>query len=888
MDRVTADKFMLKRITQKYTDEEIDAFIAAKRHVTNNTGATKDSFGKNIGKDGFSPIYSRTLPIKSVPKGTLLFTYYAASVPPEDYSPEQKAKHSFSELIGSSVMPCTYNKDTDTFTVTYCKYNFMGNYYYPVPCAGFGILGYDTNTAVSCLTTRDAEVAYLKTGGSPDTAEVPTKMNMALATNFQWVDFDFKRVQRCDHIETTGKCDNGNNYDICLNPEFIRAKRLAGYQAIAFPDRICEISQGKQDGRDVFLMDMHTMGKRYQAWLENIVSHGNQESDIFLHNMNLLCLESDITYAYDKTFPAFSEYFLYTFGENDPVELMNSLPDDPIIIERRPVEKEGDIIVKLDVTVSAANIQQFLDTYIFPYTVTHPFNMFNSNGYGIHNVDNVPILLAEKPPLLKRNNNPTNNLIRNRGQQRNEYEYLVNHNIAEVIYNMRNTLVYDLTKNLILVIDEAVSERGKPMLRGYTTADFRQDTTPYPIGLYDIPLVDNNAAERALKVKVHHEMLSFINKKVYDKCFMHEYEIKDMLTGEIYKVPIGPFFNAFTNGFANPIALCNQITIDFINSLIYTSGSTMEETLLKDGIKINAQIMAHFFIKYLTFQKIVLTISSIPGFPKSQFLTEMTGANMLHYSTLPVYLNNVLTSQQEFSKYFIVKYPVAQPNSNIPKMNIFYSTPLYRGKWRWSYADLLFTDGPSVLPRARRVGLLAAPVEGNLTTSASIPAGAGLHSTNVGLPIPLSTLPNALVSTNAPTGFRPIHSNASRAFINQLLRGSNPTADKGANRPPNKGGSRYKTRRNNRIKMTKINIRNIRKNTRRNTRNMRKIINRNLVDDLVKPTIVTFSNSEKDIMYLQAINPGAVIAHNEMVKNGLINGFFIKFSGKPLQYKTAN
>jgi hypothetical protein len=850
MDRVAPDKFMLKRITQKYSDAEIDAFIAAKKHVTNNTGATKDSFGKSVGRETtFSGNkFSRVLPVKSVPKGTLLFTYYAASIPPEDYSPGQKAKHSFSELIGNSVMPCTYNKETDTFTLTYCKYNFMGNYYYPVPCAGFGILTYDTNTATACVTSRDADVAYLKTGGAHQ--ETPTKMNMATSTNYEWVDFDFKRVQRCDHIETTGKCNDGNNFDICLNPEFLRDKRLAGYQAIAYPDRICEINQGKEGDDDVFLMDRNLMGRRYQAWLENVVSHGNQEADIFLHNMNLLCLETDITYAFDKTFVAFPEYFLYTFGENDPVELMNSLPDDPIIVGKNVVETEGEQIVKLEVTITAENIQQFLDTYIFPHTITRPFNMFNSNGSGL--ADSLPVLLAEKPALLKRNNNLPNNFVKNRGQQRNEYEYLVNHNIAEVIFNMRSTLVYDLTKNLILVIDEAASDRAKHMLNGRISANGRQEFAngsreiiTYPIGFYDIPLIDNNAAERALKIKAHHEMLSYISKDVYDKCFMCEYQMTDTVTSEVYNIPIGPFFNIFTKGFSNPIALCNPNTINFMNSILYAPGATMDEALERAAIKIDANLMSRFFVKFVIFQKIIQYICSVSGLNPSQFLTEMTGTNMLRYSAVPVYIQ----AQGPHSKYFIVKYQTPQPNSNIPKMNIFYNSPLYNGRWRWSYADLLFTDDVTI----RRVGL---PIT-------ELP--------NVGLPVGLQISPSTLPNSARPIGI------SSQAFINQLLRGTN------------KGGSR--TRRIKMTNMRKINIRNIRKNTRKNNRRIKMnslISNNEELDTLVKPTVVTSSQNPKDVMYLQAIKPGAVIAHNAMVKMGLLNNFFIKFSGRPLTYKTAN
>lgn len=833
--RVNPDKFMLKRLTQKYSDAEINAFIAAKKHVTNITGATKDSFGKVVGKEGFpSNNYSRVLPVKSLPKGTLLFTYFAATVPPEDYSPEEKAKHSFSELVGNSIMPCTYNKETNSYTLTYCKYNFMGNYYYPVPCAGFGILTYDTNTAVACLTSRDADVAYLKTGGSPLIGQVPTKMDMATAANYEWVDFDFKRVQRCDHIETGGKCNDANNYDICLNPEFMRKESLAGYQAIAYPDRLAEMKQINVGGEGRFGFDKNLMGRRYQTWLENVVSHGNQESDLFLNHMNMLCLETDISYAYDAIFPAFPEYFLYTFGENDPVQLMNSLPDDPIIVGKNAVETEGDLIVKLEVTVGAADIHQFLETHIFPYTITRPFNMFNSNGSGL--ADSLPVLLAEKPPLFKQNNRPTNNAVKNREQQRGEYEYLVNHNIAEAIYNMRSALVYDLTKNLILVIDEAASERAKPMLRGRITADVRQDQGPFPIGFYDILLKDIAAAERALIIKGHHEMLSDASIAVYDKLFMHEYLITNHETRELYHVPIGPFFNHYSKGFSNPIGLCNKPTIDFMNTLMYASGSTEEEALANPIVKISAAILAHFFIKYTVFQKIFRTIYDVTGLPSPSLLGHFNGLNTLKYSTMLKYLHDNSANQGPKSKYFITKYTQAIPNSNVLTEKVLYASPFYHGKWRWSFNDVLSTDE-----------VISAPF---------------------GLPVGLSLVPSMLPNSPAPVNA------TSQAFINQLLRGT-------------KGG-RHNTRRNNRIKNRgKRNLKNTRKN---NNMNTRKNNSMNLldIDTLVKPTVITNAYSTKDVIYLQAIKPGAVIAHNNMVKSGLLDNFFVKLSGRPLNYKTAN
>jgi hypothetical protein len=360
---------------------------------------------------------------------------------------------------------------------------------------------------------------------------------------------------------------------------------------------------------------------------------------------------------------------------------------------------------------------------------------------------------------------------------------------------------------------------------------------------------------------------------------MHEYNVKDITTAEIYKVPIGPFFNYCGTTFNNPQKLYTKSLIDLVDTITYTFGKS-ENSLQAERKSINRDLYMFFVLKYNIFTNIISYLFDNPLLPKSSAVHKFSVAR---YACIPYSLTFNIENANIKAKYLNATYVRAE-NPNSTTTLELYNGPLWNGSWRWAFADLLLTDQPKFnVPVSQvQVGLPTSVILSSDLPQVGLPT-IGLPTTHI--PIFSSTyssylpLPHASIGTPAGSGIG--------------LSVKPPSLNTGTN---GKHGGKYNiirnTRRNNRIK--RRNIRNTRgKNMKLNKINRINNTKMNINNDMnnadyIKPYVVTNKGNTKDIMFLQQIKPGAVKAHNEMVKMGLLDNLFIKLSGRPLKYKTAN
>ena len=143
----------------------------------------------------FTGTVNRTLSIKTIPKGTILYTYVALAAVPAGTTDTQNAHYLFSKMLHYTSIPCIYYKDTHTYEFVYTNYSPSKNYFYPVASAGFGIAGHDKNTCIAVITQNEMDIAYLKEGGSIDSHKTTTKAKMTTAQFPE--DTNYRRVVLC-------------------------------------------------------------------------------------------------------------------------------------------------------------------------------------------------------------------------------------------------------------------------------------------------------------------------------------------------------------------------------------------------------------------------------------------------------------------------------------------------------------------------------------------------------------------------------------------------------------------------------------------------------------------------------------------------------------------
>ncbi len=837
-------KFMQVRLIEAYSDADVERDVQI--YAPNSWPITKtvkqpgDFFIKglslaNTEKPDFRGSLTRTMSVKTIPKGTLLYCYITARPPPEGSSPSQAAHQMFAKLLGSVCLPCTFDNESNEYIFKYAKYYPNNFYYYTVPAAGFGIGGVliDKNACIAVITQSEIDVAYLKEGGSMNVQTSTSKVKISQSTYPK--DLNYRRVRRCPDITSKGTYGALTPYDICLQPDFMIANNLAGYTTIAAEDTIQDytINDDPSFSYPRYKDEFKNMAVRYSSWLSTIVRNGEPEEDMFMHKMNMLAIESDRieTISDKKLYFGFPEYLINGFGSMNMVEIMNNGSlNDPLISSKNILETDGQTIMMMDVRVHAENIREFVDKFIYPNTAVRPFNLFTVGGAAIDfelDLNSLPTNVAVKPSRLRAG---PPNVVRNRIIQRQNYEYLVNNYIAQSLFRMKDILKYDLLKNLILITDYTVSDRNQ-LITTVKKIDADNNIEPdITKGYYDITIDSIDALLRAQKIKLHHEAMSFLPSTQFRIIFMREYNIKSIEPGsdEIYRIPIGPYYNPLGFETMDDRFSFEEAYLDKVVSM-----ARLDKRNPVDLEKLSSIVT--YASNYRRLRSVVVGLEKNQGITASYQTPDMN--NMTAFNIYGTLINIISTPPplHSFGRTNIVDNRKAKTINITGADGIqHYEGPFYNGEWGIAYDTLSRRSGPILPPKG--------------SVSYAIP-----HSPMPGLPqIGLSLSPSVLPPSPPEIGLS-----------------LSPSA------PGLKGGRLTKNAPN--YIMPLINKRNNRKINNlkaRNTRNNRRKNNR--------------ANTRKNVGGFKPLDNATVNAYNAAIKLGLLDNFFIKFSGKPLKYKTAN
>lgn len=169
---------------------------------------------------------TRNVIVKTIPRGTLLYTYFEPAYIVEQ---ENKTKHhDITKYLNT--FACTnieYSNEEGVYK--YCISNTEPGlkYFYGVPFLGNGVLhkGERFKNVVVCVAKEDLRVVYGKSGTLVEDSTFAHKDRVAE---------DPKRVIQCSELE--GGCRPGKEDDRCITPEFARSYAIDGLEHMAYND----------------------------------------------------------------------------------------------------------------------------------------------------------------------------------------------------------------------------------------------------------------------------------------------------------------------------------------------------------------------------------------------------------------------------------------------------------------------------------------------------------------------------------------------------------------------------------------------------------------------------------------------------------------------------
>ncbi len=927
----------------------------------------------------FTGTVNRTLSIKTIPKGTILFTYVNLVALPDGTSDTQNAHYLFSKMLHYTSIPCIYYKDTHTYEFMYTNYSPSKNYFYPVASAGFGISGYEKNSCIAVITQHDMDIAYLKEGGTTDPHKTTTKAKMTTAQFPE--DSDYRRVVLCPKLtgKVPGLHGSMHHFDVCLETDFMKANNLAGYTTVAPHDAIYTMRDTNvtPHGKD-YDKTLLSMGIKYKDWLSSVAEKGNNEKDIYLHTMNMMAIETDRVQTRDSgtLYFGFPEYLINPFGSVDMLEIINGPflknPDNlneyhPLISSTEVMETQNitnangtqtQINVKMLVRVHEDNIEAFLEKFHYPLTAVRAFNAFTVNGSSVNfgiRPNTVPAFTSKPEALIKSISTPLNYL--NRIRQRSDYEYTVNNHIANTMFQLKDLLMYDLLKNVFLLTDATLTDRDKPFT-GATKVDAENKIVrDIPKGYYDILINSNEAIQRALKIKTHHDALSFLPPDLFNALYMREYniELSSFIPGssEIFHIPIGPFYNPLKIDSVNELAsITDRSALDVLNLL---TGVPVDDPLRETHIK----EMVYFSKNYVYLRAVIKELE------RETLIQPIIDSPDMHLMTKNLITSAVLAKIVQTYKE---EGPEAKPRtirlfgSDSPPTE-FYNGSFYNGEWKVKLDLMKKVSGPVLPPGSVNMPILPPPVAPGFSQSslpsASLPSAPSLPGWGIGITQGTAPLAPAFslskgfgasgfgasgfgASGFGASGFTPSSGFGASGFgasgfgikplgftgfrtspeaKEMMKKGANlvknlkftfgtapsappapipipvpppginhsefmskilsswklPTPPENETKRPNKRGGRLMVNSpvNTVVPMAKLNGLNKRKI--KNTRNLKNRANRK-----------TKRNMNQNISGFRPLDSETLRAYNTAVKIGLLDNFFIKLSGKPVKYKTAN
>jgi len=501
----------------------------------------------------FGPGANRKVAIENLQKGAVMFHYFKVPKRNLGEADADYAKRTLDNLFGHFGVPITWNSGLQRWEFCFGSVVPNYHYYYPNPCAGFGVDGFgqEFNAAFICTTTRRSKWLYAKSG-----THIPNALGVhrRYPLNDGKPNYDYLRLKKCNEIPLEGTCRPGNEYDLCMTKAFQTEKRIDGVTSIAQADDLMDVI--KQHGAYQYQTDK-SMFNAMREWRHLIQVHHHNEIDYALWTMNLLCLETDL--KGQRLNFGFREFSCSPFGANQPDLIPNQfLPLDPFGVYgvnygAFDEQYNHGVCIRRRFWVRDAIVAQFFRSYIFDNLLFRPIGLItNTHTYSFDGVEEHPeVVIPEMPgpPGVIHMINVQN--LNHRARLR----YNMNHFIGQFFndhYHMNDDaniggILFDVLHNVFYIdnprLDKNVNVRYDANLDSGYPFEAPLNVAPhqkvgYPIRFYKIPFRINRL-DYLQNYKIVKEL--FTNKG-WERCWMSELAIHFM-DAQQYVVCLGPFYN---------------------------------------------------------------------------------------------------------------------------------------------------------------------------------------------------------------------------------------------------------------------------------------------------------------------------------------------------------
>jgi hypothetical protein len=518
----------------------------------------------------------RFIGVKFIPKGTMMFHSYRQEEPLPGETPEQTINRNLANFLQRYCLNiCEYEKETDSFKICFTTEGNKSKFFFPGPCAGFGLMYAENyNTTMLCVTKRDTYVAYLKSGYFPDDSMIVHRKIPFSSGDL--INFDGDRIVNCERLNSENTCMTTDNTDPCLKKDYILQGKLDGYTTLSIPDSIASI---KDDG--AIMTSYKKKNLVFFEFLQNLLKGISAEKDaekkqllLNLYNSMLLLLETDTKTGFVSA--GISEYAFQPFGymSSDSNYIPMITTNSAKLFEVLEDKQQNGIPVKRIIRVKRENIEKFIEQFIAPDAILQPVKLFTTAGtFNINanaNSNNAGFL------------NTITNFLGNYVPLTEDKKYSISYDIAKYLFKDLGGFLWEPRSNIFVLNNNAFSNRAEKLSLKYILKDGKS-VKPVTIGFNDFRITENVAENiYAYFYKILNILVSnmYWNLDNYRKGKLEVYKL--LLPGgeETINILEGPFFQPLNSKKILKFDIALQIFASLHSFLEKNTGIQSEYTKL--------------------------------------------------------------------------------------------------------------------------------------------------------------------------------------------------------------------------------------------------------------------------------------------------------------------
>jgi hypothetical protein len=486
----------------------------------------------------------RVIGVKFIPKGTMMFHSYRQDEPTPGETAEQTVNRNLANFLQRFCLNiCEYEKETDSFKICFTTEGNKSKFFFPGPCAGFGLMYAENyNTTMLCVTKRDMYVSYLKSGYYPDDSLIIHRKIPFSSEDL--VNFDGDRIVNCERLNSEYTCMTTDNTDPCLKKEYILEGKVDGYTTLSIPDSIASI---KDDGK--IMTSYKKQNLVFYDFLQNLLKRISAEKDaekkqllLTLYNSLLLLLETDTKTGFISA--GISEYAFQPFGyqSSDSNYIPMPTKETKKLFDIIEDKMQNGVLLKRVVRVKKENLEKFIEQFVQPNAVLQPLKLFTTSGtFNVNQVNSK----NKNTSLI----NTITNFLGNYVPLTEDKKYTITYDIAKYLFRDLGGFIWEPRSNVFVVNNSAVSNRAESLSLKYVLKGGKS-VKPVTIGFNDFNITEN-VAENIYAY--FYKILNMLVSNMYwslDNYYKGQLDIyKILLPGseETINILEGPFFQPFNS-----------------------------------------------------------------------------------------------------------------------------------------------------------------------------------------------------------------------------------------------------------------------------------------------------------------------------------------------------